>query len=139
MPAASENRDRFERVIVPRVGKAAKAVALIGNGASRDYETTPEEIADLLAVVREALEAVEARYAKHLGSATTPTITPPSVEADTPPAGPVVKRPAVWREPPHIQQIAGFVASLPSEHLPSYITHLVNRLCEQAEQTKSAA
>ena len=139
MPAATENRDRFERVIVPRVDKAAKAVALVGNGASRDYETTSEEIAGLLAGVREVLEAVEARYARHLGSATTPTITPPSAEADTPPAGPVVKRPTTLRETPHIQQIAAFVASLPSAHLPSYITHLVNRLCEQAEQTKSAA
>ena len=36
MPEATENRDRFERVILPRVGKAAKAVALIGNGASRE-------------------------------------------------------------------------------------------------------
>ncbi len=139
MPATTENRDRFERVIIPRVRRAAQAVDLIGNGAARNYETTPQEIADLLAVVREALEAVEARYAKHLGSATTPTITPPSVEADAPPAGPVVKRPTTLRETPHIQQIATFVASLPSEQLPSYITHLVNRLCEQAEQTKSAA
>ena len=139
MPEATENRDRFERVIIPRVGKAAKAVALIGNGASRDYETTPEEIADLLVVVREALEAVEARYAKHLGSATTPTITPPSAEADTPPAVSEPKPPATLRETPHQLQIAGFVASLPSEHLSSYITHLVNRLCEQAEQNRSAA
>ncbi len=133
MPAATENRDRFERVIIPRVRRAAQAVDLIAAGAGRNYETTPQEIADLLAVVREALEAVEARYAKHLGSATTPTTTPPSVEADPPPAGPVVKRPTTLRETPHIQQIAGFVASLPSEQLPSYITHLVNRLCEMAE------
>ena len=139
MPETTENRDRFERVIIPRVRRAAQAVDLIGNGANRNYETTPQEIADLLAVVREALEAVEARYAKHLGSATTATITAPSAEADPPPAGPVVKRPTTLRETPHIQQIAEFVASLPSEHLPSYITHLVNRLCEQAEQTKSAA
>ena len=131
----TENRDRFERVILPRVKRAVEAVALIGNGAARNYETTPEEIVELLAEVRAALEAVEGRYAKHLGSATTPTITPPSVEADAP----VVKRPTTLRETPHIQQIAEFVASLPSEHLPSYITHLVNRLCEQAEQTKSAA
>ena len=135
MPETTEKRDRFERVIIPRVRRAADAIDLIAAGAGRNYETTPQEIADLLAVVREALEAVEARYAKHLGSATTPTITPPSVEADAP----VVKRPTTLRETPHIQQIAEFVASLPSEHLPSYITHLVNRLCEQAEQTKSAA
>ena len=139
MPETTDNRDRFERVIIPRVRRAAEAVALIGNGANRNYETTPQEIADLLAGIRETLEAVEARYAKHLGSATTPTITSPSVEADPPPAEPVVKRPTTLRETPHIQQIAEFVASLPSEHLPSYITHLVNRLCEQAEQTKSAA
>ena len=135
MPETTEKRDRFERVIIPRVRRAADAIDLIATGAGRNYETTPQEIADLLVVVREALEAVEARYAKHLGSATTPTITPPSVEADAP----VVKRPTTLRETPHIQQIAEFVASLPSEHLPSYITHLVNRLCEQAEQTKSAA
>ncbi len=135
MPEITENRDRFERVIIPRVGKAAKAVALIGNGASRDYETTPEEIASLLNEIGEALAAVRARYAKALGE------PEPLAEIIPPPAEPAApaKRPAVWREPPHIQQIAGFVASLPSEHLPSYITHLVNRLCEQAEQTKNAA
>ena len=139
MPETAENRDRFERVIIPRVKRAMESVALIGNGANRNYETSPQEIADLLAGIREALEAVEARYAKHLGAATTPTITPPSVEADTPPAGPLVERPTTLRETPHIQQIAAFVEQLPSEQLPSYITHLVNRLCEQAEQNRSAA
>ncbi len=139
MPETTEKRERFERVIRPRVRRAVDAIDLIAAGAGRNYETTPQEIADLLAVVREALEAVEARYAKHLGSATTPTTTPPTGEADPPPAGPVVKRPTTLRETPHILQIAEFVASLPSEHLPSYITHLVNRLCEQAEQNRSAA
>ena len=46
------------------------------------------------------------------------TITPPSVDAD----------------PPHIQQIAEFVASLPSDHLAIYVRHLTNRLCAQFEE-----
>ncbi len=135
MPETTENRDRFERVIIPRVRRAAQAVDLIGNGATRTYETTPSEIAALLNEIEEALATVRARYAKALGEPV------PLSEIIPPPADPAApaKRPAVWREPPHIQQIAAFVASLPSEHLPSYITHLVNRLCEQAEQTKSAA
>ena len=71
--------------------------------------------------------------AKALGEP-VPETTPPPVEPAT-----RVKRAAVWRDPPHIQQIARFVADVPSEHLSSYITHLVNRLCEMAEQAKSAA
>ena len=40
MPETTENRDRFERVIIPRVRRAVQAVELIGNGAARNYETT---------------------------------------------------------------------------------------------------
>ena len=133
MPETTENRDRFQRVILPRVKRAVESIALIGNGATRTYETSPDEITALLDEIEEALATVRARYAKALGEPETlGEITPPPVEPATP-----AKRPAVWRDPPHIQQIAEFVAALPSEHLSAYITHLVNRLCEQAEQTKS--
>ena len=131
MPETTKSRDRFERVILPRVKRAVDAVELIGNGATRTYETTPDEIAALLTEIEQALATVRTRYAKALGEP-LPEATPPPVEPAT-----RVKRAAVWRDPPHIQQIARFVADVPSEHLSSYITHLFNRLCEMAEQTKS--
>ncbi len=129
MPETTENRDRFERVIIPRVKRAAQAVELIGNGATRTYETTPDEIASLLNEIEQALATVRARYAKALGEPV------PLSEVIPPPAEPATraKRPAVWRDPPHMDQIARFVADVPSEHLSSYITHLVNRLCEMAK------
>ena len=78
--------------------------------------------------LRAALDAVQAAYeARGVGPGTTPAQSGP---------GPQPKRSTCLREAPHIQQIAEFVAALPNEHLASYITHLVNRLCEQAEQAK---
>ncbi len=138
MPEAAENRDRFERVIIPRVKRAVEAIALIGNGAVRNYETTPEEIAGLLAKVREALEAVEARYAKHLGSATTPTITPPSVEADTPPTRALAPAAGDWagtleaERSMHHHRVPMLADAVSDSFIAPLITHLINRLAEMA-------
>ena len=74
--------------------------------------------------LRTALDDVLAAYeARGVGPGATPAQNDPGVKS---------KRSTCLREAPHIQQIAEFVADLPSEHLPSYITHLVNRLCERA-------
>lgn len=54
-------RARFQRVIVPRVDRAVKAIELIGNGATRDYETDAAEIAGILARLAKAAGDVEAR------------------------------------------------------------------------------
>jgi hypothetical protein len=93
----TEARARFERVILPRVEKAVHAVALIGNGASRDYETTPDEIRALLNELQDAVDAVEARYADRLGVARSTigaTMEQHVADRDTSPAA----RPP--REPP---------------------------------------
>ncbi len=112
----------FTRINQPRVEKIEAMIATIRKSA-RSQKISDEDVAELLAPVATQLAVSH---------------TEPSVEADTPPAVPAIKPPATLREAPHIHQIAGFVAALPSEQLPSYITHLVNRLCEMAEQAKAA-
>lgn len=63
-------RERFERVIRPRVEKAQHAIDLIGNGAARDYETTRDEIAALLNPLQQQLWEIQRRYADRLGCST---------------------------------------------------------------------
>ena len=41
-------------------------------------------------------------------------------------------RPSILRTP-HILQIGEFVAGLQSEQLPSFLTHIVDRMCEEFE------
>jgi hypothetical protein len=142
----TEARARFERVILPRVEKAVHAIALLGNGASRDYETTPEEIRALLDELQDALDAVEARYADRLGVARSTigaTMHEAGADRETPPAA----RPP--REPPcadadfaeavaavramrwgHAPLLAGAV---PPALVAPVITHLIARLADMAE------
>lgn len=136
-PDTDPRRDRFERVILPRVRKAAKAIELIGNGASRDYQTRPEEVTELLTDVRAALHAVEARYAKHLGTSVAPvaTVTPEpasATDAETFAADSL----EAWRA-----ECAGIsyhrslmlATYAPEALVGTLITHLVDRLCKMAE------
>ncbi len=47
--------------------------------------------------------------------------------------GPVKPAPALpMAETPHYHRIGAFVDNLPADQLPSYITYIVNRLCESA-------
>ncbi len=100
----------FTRINQPRVDKINAMISVVFKSA-RSNRTEGDEVNALLDPIRD-----------RLGSTPAPQPVP------TP-----VKPPATLREAPHIQQIAGFVASLPREQLPSYITHLVNRLCEKVE------
>ncbi len=98
----------FIRINQPRVEAINATLAMIHKSA-RSNKISDDDLRALLAHV------------------TVPRPSRPATEM------PTAKPPATLREAPHIHQIAGFVASLPRDHLPSYITHLVNRLCEQAE------
>ncbi len=121
----------FTRINLPRVEKITALILTIRKSA-RSQKISDKDVAEMLAPV--ASLACGPTTAE-----VTTIITPPSVDADTPPAKALPKARPIWRDPPHIEQIAGFVAALPNEQIPSYITHLVNRLCEQAEQNQSAA
>ena len=105
----------FARINQPRVAKIEAMIATIRKSA-KSQKISAVEVSDLLSPI-----------AAHLDGAL----------AEAPPKAPAepetVKPPATLRDAPHIQQIAGFVASLPREQLPSWITHVANRLCDEAE------
>ncbi len=132
----TESRDRFERVILPRVKRAVEAIALIGNGAARNYETTPEEIAELLAEVRASIEGVEARYAKHLG---TPAPQPASSPAPAP-APTTAPANGDWAETlaalgvMHQHRVPMLAHAVSDSLVAPLITHLINRLAEMAAE-----
>ncbi len=113
----------FTRINAPRVSKIKAMIGVIRKSAHSN-KIGDEEAVELLAPVASLVcrPTTEVEYVKPVASAEAAPKSRP-----------------VWRDPPHQDQIARFVADVPREHLPSYITHFVNRLCEQAEQTKTAA
>ena len=56
--------ERFIRVAEPRVGRACKAISLIGNFATGDYEYTEEQVDAMFAAMQEALNTARAKYRK---------------------------------------------------------------------------
>ncbi len=101
---------RFTNTNQPRVDKIVAMITTIRKSAKSN------RIGD------DALAALLAPVSALVGD----TATPEPVAAPARPLGALCKA-------PHILQIAEFVAALPREQLPSYITHIVNRLCEAAE------
>ena len=99
----------FTRINQPRVEQMSRMIASIRKSA-RSQKAGDDEVAALLAPIAALFGDT---------SETAPAPTKP-------------KRP-VWRDPPHIDQIARFVADVPSRHVDIYATHLVHRLCEMAE------
>lgn len=47
---------RFKRVVEPRVGKALKAIGLVGSVQGSAYECTAEQIAEINSALTEAVE-----------------------------------------------------------------------------------
>lgn len=56
--------ERFVRVAEPRVGRACKAISLIGNFATGDYEYTEQQVDRMFAAMQEALNTARAKYRK---------------------------------------------------------------------------
>ena len=56
--------ERFVRVAEPRVGRACKAISLIGNFATGDYEYTEAQVDAMFAAMQEALNTARAKYRK---------------------------------------------------------------------------
>ena len=59
-----EKRAAFVKVVSPRVGKALKAIRLIGNCASANYIYKPEQAACIVAALEGAVQGVKDIYAK---------------------------------------------------------------------------
>lgn len=56
--------ERFIRVAEPRVSRACKAISLIGNFATGDYEYTEQQVDAMFAAMQEALDTARAKYRK---------------------------------------------------------------------------
>lgn len=54
--------ERFIRVAEPRIGRACKAISLIGNFATGDYEYTEEQVDAMFAAMQEALNTARAKF-----------------------------------------------------------------------------
>lgn len=59
---AQVKRAAFRKVVTPRVGKALKAIGLIGNCASDNYLSTPGQVGAILASLQHAVDTVAERY-----------------------------------------------------------------------------
>ena len=56
--------ERFIRVAEPRVGRACKAISLIGNFATGDYENTEQQVDAMFGAMQEALDTAKAKFHK---------------------------------------------------------------------------
>ena len=56
--------ERFVRLAEPRVGRACKAISLIGNFATGDYEYTEQQVDAMFNAMQEALNTARAKYRK---------------------------------------------------------------------------
>lgn len=53
----------FVRVVEPRVGKALKAIGLVGSVTGSAYKAKPEQYAQIITALRDGVDKVEARFA----------------------------------------------------------------------------
>ncbi len=64
-PKEESKAERFKRVVSPRVGKAIKAIAVIGYCAGSTYEYTPKQVdAIILALNKATLTLIDKFAAK---------------------------------------------------------------------------
>ena len=58
IPKDESKADRFVRVVTPRVGKAIKAINLIGYCGSSSYEYTPKQVEQITQALYAAIKNV---------------------------------------------------------------------------------
>jgi len=63
-PASQEEtkRDKFKRVVKPRVSRAVKAIRLIGNCSGSAYEYTESDLTLIMIALQAAVEQLARRY-----------------------------------------------------------------------------
>lgn len=59
---AEDKRVKFKRVVTPRVQKALKFIALIGNQSGSAYSYTDNDVGIIITSLRVAIDALEKRY-----------------------------------------------------------------------------
>lgn len=55
-------KEKFRRVVEPRVRKALKAIRLIGNCSGSAYEYTTADVSIIMASLRKEVEQLETKY-----------------------------------------------------------------------------
>lgn len=56
--------ERFVRLAEPRVSRACKAISLIGNFATGDYEYTEQQVDAMFAALQDELNTQKAKFTK---------------------------------------------------------------------------
>lgn len=62
VPKEETAAQRFKRVIEPRVGKALKAIRLVGSVSGSTYSYTERDVANIVTALRDAVDGVEQRF-----------------------------------------------------------------------------
>lgn len=62
VPKDESKRDKFKRVVEPRVRKAIKSIGLIGNCASPGYEYKPDDVANIIGALNKAVGQLVKKY-----------------------------------------------------------------------------
>ena len=62
IPKDETKAARFERVVTPRVGKAVKAIRAVAFCAGSSYEHTPEQLDQIIDILRTATKALAEAY-----------------------------------------------------------------------------
>lgn len=63
VPKEETKRDKFKRIVEPRVSKALKSIRLIGNCSGSAYEYTEDDIGQITIALTAAIEKMESSYA----------------------------------------------------------------------------
>jgi len=64
-PSTDETKGaKFTRIVLPRVNKAVKSIDLIGNCAGSGYDYTPEQAAEIITVLVDAVRLLEQKFAR---------------------------------------------------------------------------
>lgn len=62
IPKDESKADRFVRVVTPRVGKAIKAISVIGYCSGASYEFTPSQVEQICDTLRKAIEGMASKF-----------------------------------------------------------------------------
>jgi len=61
-PENETKAERFVRVVRPRVNKAVKAISVIGYCAGTAYESTPEQVSQIVETLRKAVDVTSSKF-----------------------------------------------------------------------------
>ena len=67
IPDNETDAAKFIRVVQPRVGKAVKAIGLVGYCTGSGYEYTPAQAKQIIAVLTKAIVNIEKQFAGSAG------------------------------------------------------------------------